>query len=54
MSNYRIGIGEVGYIGSPDLQTSEANQEVIPNGKTCYKFSFVNHNTCLFNVIRWF
>lgn len=39
MSNYRVGIGNVGYIGSPDLMVSEANQEVIPVGKTVYKIS---------------
>ena len=39
MSNYRAGIGNVGYIGSPELMVSEANQEIIPAGKTVYKMT---------------
>ena len=39
MSNYRAGIGNVGYIGSPDFMVSVANQEIIPTGKTVYKIS---------------
>ncbi|ARK30787.1 hypothetical protein [Halalkalibacter krulwichiae] len=35
----RIGIG---YLGSERLETSTANQEVIPERKRLYKFSFLN------------
>jgi hypothetical protein len=42
-----------GYIGSSSLQTSTANQEVIPSppagwtfGYFCYKFSFMNDQDC--------
>lgn len=42
-----------GYLGSPDLQTSTANQEIIPTppvgwttGYNIYKFSFVNDQAC--------
>lgn len=45
---YRIGSG---YIGSSELQTSIANQEIIPtreNGRpyNCYKFAFMNDQAC--------
>lgn len=36
MGNFRIGSG---YLGSPDIETSVADQEIIPIGKTLYKFS---------------
>lgn len=42
-----------GYIGSPALQTSVANQEIIPPkpnnwvlGYQLYKFSFINTEAC--------
>jgi hypothetical protein len=43
-----------GYIGSPSLQTSTANQEIIPtkpagwtHGYNLYKFSFMNDQDCV-------
>ncbi|MFS0643692.1 hypothetical protein [Siminovitchia sp. 179-K 8D1 HS] len=44
---------EIGYIGSQELQTSEANKEIIPSkpddwthGYKLYKFSFMNESDC--------
>lgn len=47
MSGFRVGSG---YVGSPDLQTSVANAEIIPSDKTIYKFSFMNQGSCHVSV----
>lgn len=41
--SYRIGNG---YKGSSSLQTSVAEQEIIPSGYTFYKFNFVPDEDC--------
>lgn len=46
-----------GYIGSSNLQTSTANQEIIPSppshwtlGYNCYKLSFFNSQDCTVKI----
>jgi len=47
MSGYRVGAG---YIGSPNPQTSVANEEIIPSGKTVYKFVFHCESQCHISI----
>ena len=46
-----------GYIGSPSLQTSTANQEIIPtkpagwsHGYNLYKFEYANDQSCTVKI----
>lgn len=34
------------FLGSDEIKTSVANEELVPQGKYFYKFSFVNENDC--------
>ena len=36
--------------GSPSLQTSTKNQEIIPEKQFYYKFSFMNHQDCTVRI----
>ena len=52
--SYKIGNG---YIGSDSIQTSVANQEIIPasplgwtHGYSLYKFSFINDQDCTIKI----
>lgn len=39
-----------GYIGSPSIETSTANQEIIPQNYSFHKFSFINYQTCTVKI----
>lgn len=35
-----------GYDGSPDIQVSESNHQVLPTGYVFHKFAFFNYEDC--------
>lgn len=39
-----------GYLGSSSIVTSQGNDEIVPQGLSFYKFSFLNYSACTVKI----